>query len=238
VVYLARSIADAVLVQAGLDDEMVLKLKLQITIVCVIALLTLAGAYLDRGSMAALWLTPDQQGRLAYDGLEFSDAAALFEDPMWRGIAAYAAGQYDDSAQTFARLPSAIGFYNRGNALLKSRAYGQAPESYQQAANFEPGWKDAGENLELALYIQDYIEGAREASDTGDESELSADGFVFDKKQDGGVEMVITEQSTIEQVSAEKWMRAVDTQTREFLQIRFAIQANQPDRALAPEQTK
>ena len=38
--------------------------------------------------------------------------------------------------------------------------------------------------------------------------------------------MVITEQSTIEMESAEKWMRAVDTETRDFLRSRFALQAD------------
>jgi Ca-activated chloride channel homolog len=36
-----------------------------------------------------LWLTPDQQGRLAFDRGDFTAAARLFADPMWRGIAFY-----------------------------------------------------------------------------------------------------------------------------------------------------
>ena len=71
----------------------------------------------------------------------------------------------------------------------------------------------------------DYIESAREQSDTGDESELSADDYVFDNTKERGVEMEITQQSTIELESAEKWMRGVDTDTSDFLRTRFLLEA-------------
>ena len=65
----------------------------------------------------------------------------------------------------------------------------------------------------------------REQSDTGDESELSADDYVFDNTKERGLEVEITEQSTIEMESAEKWMRGVDTETRDFLRTRFLLEA-------------
>src|SRR5262245_54444609 len=35
---------------------------------------------------ADLWLTPDQQGRMAFDRGDYTTAAQRFADPMWRGI--------------------------------------------------------------------------------------------------------------------------------------------------------
>jgi hypothetical protein len=37
--------------------------------------------------------------------------------------------------------------------------------------------------------------------------------------------MEITDQSTIEMESAEKWMRGVDTETSDFLRTRFLLEA-------------
>ena len=123
-------------------------------------------------------------------------------------------------------MPTAKGFFNRGNAFMKGREYGKAIVAYEQAVAEAPNWTEAQENLELATYTVEYIESAREQSDTGDESELSADDYVFDNTKERGVEMEITQQSTIELESAEKWMRGVDTDTSDFLRTRFLLEAS------------
>lgn len=202
-----------------------MKLLLQIAIVTVLAVIGLAVLAAHGGDFTALWLTPDQQGRLAYENKEFAAAADLFEDPMWKGRAAYAAGRYPQAAEAFARIPTAEGFYNRGNALMKGRDYTKAIPSYEQAVVEAPDWPEAAENLKLARHVLEYIEGVREQSDTGDESELGADDVQFDNTKERGKEIVITKESTIEAASAEKWMRSVDTETRDFLRSRFALEA-------------
>lgn len=178
------------------------------------------------GDFVSLWWTPDQQARRLYDKLEFKDAYERFEDPAWKGVAAYDSGLYSESAAAFGRIPSAEGFFNRGNAFMKGREYGKAIVAYRQAVAEVPDWIEAQENLELATYTLEYIERVREQSDTGDESELSADDYVFDNTRERGVEIEITQQSTIEAESAEKWMRGVDTDTRDFLRTRFLLEAS------------
>jgi Ca-activated chloride channel family protein len=182
------------------------------------------------GGFSGLWLTPDQQARRAYEALDFRGAFERFENPAWKGTAAYRAGLYPDSAAAFGRLPHAEGFFNRGNAFMKGREYRKAITAYEQAVAEAPGWREANENLELAVYTLEYIERAREQSDTGDESELGADDFVFDNEQERGRDMEITRESTIERESAEKWMRSVDTETRDFLRTRFLLEASREDR--------
>ncbi len=202
---------------------------LQFAIVTAVAVVVLVVLSERAGNFTSLWLTPNQQGRLAYDDKEFSAAADLFEDPMWKGRAAYAAGRYVEAADAFARIPTAEGFYNRGNALMKGREYTKAIPSYEQAVAEAPDWPEAADNLELARYVLEYIEGLREASDTGDESELGADDVQFDNTEDKGREIVITKESTIEAASAEKWMRSVDTETRDFLRSRFALETTREE---------
>lgn len=200
---------------------------LQLTVATLLAALLLGWLAYREGGFTALWLTPDQQGARAMQQLEFGAAADLFEDLAWKGTAAYEAGRYEDAAAQFGRLPTTAGFFNRGNALMKNGEYGKAIGAYEQAVAGEPDWLEARDNLALARYTLDYIEDLREASDTGDESELSADDYTFDNTRDRGREMEITQQSTLELQSAEKWMRSVDTETRDFLRSRFALEAAQ-----------
>jgi Ca-activated chloride channel family protein len=197
----------------------------QILFVTLLAGAALAWQTWRHGDLIGLWFTPDQQAQRAYANLRFQRAAELFEDPAWKGAASYRSGLYEESAASFGRIPSAVGFFNRGNALMKNREYGKAITAYEQAVADKPEWEEAQDNLRLSRYVLDYIERAREQSDTGDESELGADDYVFDNTRERGLEMEITEESTIELESAEKWMRAVDTETRDFLRTRFLLEA-------------
>jgi Ca-activated chloride channel homolog len=194
-------------------------------IICLLAAIAFAWQFSRVGDFESLWLTPDQQARRAYESLAFPEAFEQFEDPAWKGVAAYDSGLYEESAAAFGRIPTAVGFYNRGNAFMKARDYGKAIVAYEQAVTEAPDWVEARENLELATYTLEYIERVREQSDTGDESELSADDYVFDNTKDRGLEVEITQQSTIEMESAEKWMRGVDTETSDFLRTRFLLEA-------------
>ena len=194
-------------------------------IISLLAAMAFAWRFSRVGDFESLWLTADQQARRAYENLAFPEAFEQFEDPTWKGVAAYDSGLYEESAAAFGRIPTAVGFYNRGNAFMKARDYGKAIVAYEQAVAEAPDWVEARENFELATYTLEYIERVREQSDTGDESELSADDYVFDNTKDRGLEMEITDQSTIEMESAEKWMRGVDTETSDFLRTRFLLEA-------------
>lgn len=225
-------------VQAGLGGAMidqsvkVQKIKIcltntigQMTVVTVAAVLVLGYLTAKSVHFADIWFTKDQQGQLLYNNRKFPEAAERFLDPMWKGTAAYASGLYPESADTFGRIPTAEGFFNRGNALMKGREYRKAIEAYEQAVKENPDWKEASENLELSKYVLEYIEETREQSDTGDTTELSADGVVFDNDENKGKEMIITQQETgLEVQSAEKWMRTVNTESRDFLRTRFALE--------------
>jgi Ca-activated chloride channel family protein len=202
-----------------------MKLFTQLAVVSALGAIALGIESRRSGDFSALWLTPNQQGRLAYENLEFSDAADLFENPAWKGTAEYRAGRYTEAADTFARSPSAGGFYNRGNAFMKGREYGKSITAYEQAVAEAPEWTEASENLQLSRYVLEYIEGTREQQDTGDETELGADDYKFDNTRERGLEMIITQQSTIEMESADKWMRSVDTEISDFLRTRFELEA-------------
>jgi len=197
-----------------------------VTLLAVVTLLFITPA---GGSFADLWLTPDQQGRRAYEAREFRDAAEKFADPAWKGVAQFRSGQYLEAADTFGRIDSPVGFFNRGNAFMRGREYRKAITAYEYAVAAAPDWIEAQENLELALYTLDYIERRREESDTGEESGIGADDVVYDNESERGSDTEVTRESAIEAESAEKWMRSVDTETADFLRSRFLLEAARKD---------
>jgi Ca-activated chloride channel family protein len=176
------------------------------------------------------FLTPDQQGRLDFENKRFEEAADHFVDPMWKGIAAYHAGNYQEAAESFARVQSVEALLNLGNAYVKAREYALAVDAYKLAVAEAPDHEAARRNLEVAQYIVKYLNAVRLASDTGDETELGADGFKFDNTVDEGTEIVITDASRLESSSEDQWMRAVDTESSEFLRIKFAVEAEAAER--------
>jgi Ca-activated chloride channel family protein len=188
-----------------------------------IGLLLWAGA--RGGGFASLWLTADQRGALAYARRDFAEAAVHFDNPAWKARAAYAAGRYEEAAASFARIPSATGFFNRGNALMKNREYELAISAYEQAVAMAPDWAEARENLALSRYVLGYIERAREQGDTGEQQDLGADDTVYDNSRDRGEDTEVSRESALEAQSAEKWMRSVNTETSDFLRSRFALEA-------------
>lgn len=174
--------------------------------------------------IAAWFLTPDQQGRLAYEDKEFAAAADLFELPVWKGYAHYRAGKYAEAAQIFARLPTADAAFAAGMAHIKNRAYRDGISAFETALQRDPDHTAAAQNLEIARAILAYLEKVREQSDTGEESGIGADDVVFDNESGRGAETTITGEDQVKMETAEQWMRTVDTRTADFLRIRFALE--------------
>ena len=203
-----------------------LALPAQIALVTVVALVMLLMLGEPDGSFEDLWRTPDQQARLLFERNQFREAAESFEDPAWKGTAQYRSGQYAEAAETYGRLGTAEGFYNRGNAFMKAFEYRKAITAYEQAVAEAQDWIEAQENLELARYTADYIERAREQGDTGEQGGIGADDVVYDNESGGGAETEVSRESAVEALSAEKWMRSVDTQTADFLRTRFLLEAS------------
>ncbi|HYP69401.1 MAG TPA: VWA domain-containing protein, partial [Variovorax sp.] len=96
-----------------------------------------------------LWLTRDQQGRRAFEHDDFAKAAALFEDPMWRGIALYRAQRFGEAIESFALVDSAESDFNQGNALARQKRFAEAATRYEQALKRRPDWPEASANLAL-----------------------------------------------------------------------------------------
>lgn len=174
-----------------------------------------------------LWLTHDQQGRRAFEQGDFARAATLFDDPMWRGIAQYRAGQYAQAVQSFARVDSGQADYNQGNALARQGQYQQAAARYRQALRRQPQWPAAAANLALMekLLAQQLPKDKPDSDDGEEPPDLPPDQVKYDAAKPsapGGKspQVVLTQ-------DAEMWMRAIQTTPTDLLQRKFALQHGQ-----------
>lgn len=96
-----------------------------------------------------LWRTPDQQAQQAFEQQQFERAAKLFKTPAWRAAAQYRAGQYEQAAESWQKLKTPEGHYNRGNALAKAGKLTEAIKAYQQALKMRPDFEAARENKKI-----------------------------------------------------------------------------------------
>ncbi|QYY33490.1 VWA domain-containing protein [Cupriavidus pinatubonensis] len=172
---------------------------------------------------ADLWLTHDQQGRLAFERGDFAGAAALFDDPMWRGVAQYRVGQYAKAVQSFALVDSPESDFNQGDALAHLGKYKDAAARYRQALKRRPQWPAATANLALMEKLAAKADKPKEGEEPPD---IKPDEVKYDResKPPEG-EGKKTEMGAVQ--SAETWMRAIQTSPTELLQRKFALQQSQ-----------
>ena len=96
-----------------------------------------------------LWLRRDQQGQQLLEAQRPAEAARRFVDPQRQGQALYEAGDYQSAAERFALDDSAVGHYNRGNALARSDQLEAALDAYDQALERHPDFPQARRNRAL-----------------------------------------------------------------------------------------
>jgi Ca-activated chloride channel family protein len=197
--------------------------------VCVL-LVALALVHWSPGN---LFLTPDQQGRIAMARKDYARAAAVFEDPMQRGTALYRAGNFKEAAAAFGQDDSAAALYNRANALVMLGNYDEATAGYRKALDLRPGWKEASDNLELAMEREKRLHPPNEG-DEGTGGYLPPDKIVFDKQaanapQDQKETVAGGEQRLSDAQLRAMWLRQVQTRPADFLRTKFAYQAAQQE---------
>lgn len=133
-----------------------------------------------------LWVRSDQQGIKALERDAPEEAAALFQDPGWKGIAHYRAGKYQEAEEAFSIVDTPEGHYNRGNALANLGRYEEAMASYQTALTQQPNHADAKHNLEIIKQLMDKPSSAEPAGDQSQQSDASSGKKKNDGNETGG----------------------------------------------------
>lgn len=177
------------------------------------------------------WMSAEQRGDRLMAQKKYQEAAEAYTDPWRIGVAQYRNGDFKEAAQTFARVPGAVGAYDQGNASLMHGAYDAAIASYDRALGFRPGWQEAEDNKALARARQKVIDdaGSNRAEESADAYE--PDETVFDQKgedQETPPKTINGDQLSDAELRA-TWLRRVQTSPGDFLQAKFAYQAAHQD---------
>ena len=173
-----------------------------------------------------LFLTPDQQGRLAYERGDYEEAAALFENPMWRGTALYRAGAWEDAIDAYALGSDAPSYYNLGNVYAALERWEDAVAAYDEALVLRPDWERAQRNRTLvAARIPKKPDDASDPSERPEQPNLAPDEIVFDEKGEQGREGEVEVSQLSDEQIAEMWLRNLQTTPADFLRNKFGYQA-------------
>lgn len=121
-----------------------------------------------------IWKTPDQQGIERLDEGSAAEAAELFENPLWKAVARYRAGDYPDSAAGFSGREDADSLYNFGNALARMGEFESAVAAYEKALEIDPDSADAVYNRDLVKELMEQQES--QSSEEGDDQQSSEEG--------------------------------------------------------------
>ncbi|MEJ2322831.1 MAG: tetratricopeptide repeat protein, partial [Gammaproteobacteria bacterium] len=123
-----------------------------------------------------LWLNKNQQAERALERGSPADAAALFEDSEWRGVARYRAGDYAGSAREFADSGDARNLYNLGNAMAQGGDYDAAIDAYEEVLEMDPDNDDARYNLDFVKNLKDQQEQQQQQQGEQQQSEQNPEG--------------------------------------------------------------
>lgn len=180
-----------------------------------------AAASLDAFHLIDLFLTPDQQGRWHFEHKEYAEAAAHFQDPMWKGLAYSRAGQHQAALGEFARLDTPDAYFEMGNSYARLRHYPEAIKAYDLALEGRPAFPQAVANRKLILSL---IPKEKKEDQSEDAPDLKPDDIKFDNKSNKGKDTQITAKQ-LRKMSADMWMRNLQTSPADFLRQKFRIQA-------------
>ncbi|BBP71061.1 hypothetical protein PHLH6_30650 [Pseudomonas sp. Seg1] len=162
------------------------------------------------------FFTRDQQGRWAFEHGHLPQAAALFVDPYWKGVAAYHAADYDLALATFARLDTPQAYFYLGNIYVRRFKFDQAIAAYTQALKLQPQLHEATANLALARALLKDTDSAEKNA-----PETKPDEVKFDKAPGKGQSKAVeTEQATSDAL----WLQNLTTSPAKFLKQKFSLQ--------------
>jgi Ca-activated chloride channel family protein len=162
------------------------------------------------------FFTRDQQGRWAFEHGHLPQAAALFVDPYWKGVAAYHASDYDLALATFARLDTPQAYFYLGNIYVRRFKFDEAIAAYTQALKLQAQFPEATANLALAQALLKDTESAEKNA-----PETKPDGVKFDKaKGKGQSKKVESEQAASDAL----WLQNLTTSPAKFLKQKFSLQ--------------
>ena len=197
-----------------------------VVIACVAAGLAYCFWFADGYSMINLWLTPDQQSRYYFEKRDYAAAAERFQDPLWKGIAYYRSKNFEAAVEQFARVDTAEGYFNLGDAYAHLGQLEQAVTSYEEALRRKPDDIAARENRDLvqSLIQKKKAKEEEEEPPEGREPTYNPDEIKFDEKGKKGKKGEVDQAELSAEQIQQVWMRRLQTTPSDFLRLKFEAQ--------------
>jgi len=184
---------------------------------------------------ADLWLTGDQQGRLLLQRGRYHQAAARFDDPMWKGLAYYYGEEFMQAAEYFSRSDSDDALFNEANARAQARDYVRAVARYDRLLARTPNYPGAASNRDQVQEIIDETNRLSESQqeeagvsseelEPGGDDAIPAQGADDVQLKDAKVAQLTAEQILQDPATSEMWLRSVQHDPANFLAIKFNMQ--------------
>ena len=136
---------------------------------------------------ADLWLTPDQQGRIAFDRGDYAGAAKLFRRSDVAGHRRLSRLRFPDAAQEFRKVETIEGRFALGNAEAQNHAWEKAIKAYDEVLKAQPDHAAAKTNRAIVaapLKAQEEKRRKQEQDDSAPPDE-KADETRVDPKAEG-----------------------------------------------------
>ena len=93
--------------------------------------------------------TDDATAYRLFQQEQYAQAAELFSDPAWKGVALYRSQQWWRAAEAFIRASDASSLFNLGNTYVQMGYYALALESYQACLSLQADHEKAAFNAAL-----------------------------------------------------------------------------------------
>ncbi len=174
------------------------------------------------GPLTDAFLTPDQQGRIAFESDRYAEAAQRFQTPYLRGLSAYRAADFQMAVESFRQLNTAEAWFYLGNSYARQLELHKAEAAYQTALAKQPDFPVATANLALVSRLAQALAQERQHA-----PEMNADELSFDQESNKGQ---ATELQTQPRLADEVWLQNLSSSATEFLRRKFALEQQAPGR--------
>lgn len=171
----------------------------------------------------------DQQGRWYFEHQDWQKATAHFNDPYWKGLAAYQAAEFNLALKSFTKMANSnntqqsTAYFYIGNSQARLLRYTEAIAAYRQALKIQPDFPEAEFNLALVRTLQEQLEAAQKFSESGDQPMQQSE----DEASPGKGKNVVVEGKN--GISTDVWLRNLDGSPAGFLRRKFRAQQEYQD---------
>jgi Ca-activated chloride channel family protein len=138
---------------------------------------------------------------------------------MWKGVALYRTGHFEDALDAFAAVDTAESWYNQGNTLLHLGKFEEAVAAYRKATERRKDWPEAQADLVIAERL--LKEQQEKEQEQPQEPNEKPDSVQFDDKGKQGKEGQIN----IAEQTSEMWMKNIQVSPADLMARKFAMEA-------------